>query len=621
MIRRLGARYELQEPIGGGGMAVVYRAVDTLLDRTVAVKMLRPQYAGDDEFVSRFRQEAQSAARLSHPNIVNLYDIGVSNNEYYLVMEYVDGPTLKDVIRKSAPLEIEDVIDISVQICDALEHAHQRHIIHRDVKPHNILLTKTGQVKVTDFGIARAITGNTIAYQQATTVLGSVHYFSPEQARGGATDVKSDIYSLGIVMYEMLTGELPFSGESPVSVALKHLQESFVEPRQRFPEIPQGLENIVLRCLVKSPEHRYPDMNAVRADLNQVLMNPDVPKFVAPLNDEIEEATIAVPALGGPKEPVVVEDELPAEVVAKPARRIGRVFAGIGISLCVLVVAAFSAYYIEFHWLVPSRTLTMPTVIGKSEPQAVQQLLKTQFLKQNIIIKRAYNSNYPIGEVYHQEPAAAQTVMQTRDIYLYVSKGPLQIQMPDLQSYPKDQAVQDLVNRGFSENNIKIEYTHSDNINKDLVVDTNPEAGSTVSIDQQVIVTVSEGPQTTVPMVIGLTLTEAKQLILDEGLQIGKVNFVAAPGAQDQTVVNTDPYSPMQPVAPNTVINLYVADNSGSQTTVPAPSQPGGNSTPATGGTQQGDTSGTSGAAGSSGQGSTTDSTAGNGSSGDGNSG
>lgn len=561
MIRRLGARYELQEPIGGGGMAVVYRAVDTLLDRTVAVKMLRPQYAGDDEFVSRFRQEAQSAARLSHPNIVNLYDIGVSNNEYYLVMEYVDGPTLKDVIRKSAPMEVEDVIQISMQICDAIEHAHNRQIIHRDIKPHNILLNKSGQVKVTDFGIARAITGNTITYQQATSVLGSVHYFSPEQARGAVADVKSDIYSLGVVMYEMVTNELPFSGDTPVSIALKHLQAHFVEPRALFPEIPQSLENVILRCLVKTPEHRYATMRAVKADLQEALLNPDVPKFEMP-GDDLVDATISMPALGGILE---MEDDADGDVpVAPPPRRrfrVARVLLGTVIGLFVLVVAAVAAYYIEFVLLNRVPTLTMPNVVGETETKALQRLEAGKFLQPNIHEKRDFN-NLPAGVVYKQDPRGPSTVMQTRDIYLYVSRGPVHVAMPNFQSYPIAQAIQELKNLGFSEQNILQQHMYSDTIDKNAVISTVPASGSTVAINQQVVVTVSDGPQLTVPNVIGLTLKDAKQYILDEHLTVNPVViFEAAPGYQNQTVLNTGPYPPGTPVKAGTQITLYVAEN------------------------------------------------------------
>ncbi len=578
MIRRLGARYELIEPIGGGGMAVVYRAVDTLLDRTVAVKMLRPQYAGDDEFVARFRQEAQSAARLSHPNIVNLYDIGVSDNEYYLVMEYVDGPTLKQVIRQSAPMEIADVIDISMQICDALEHAHNRQIIHRDIKPHNILLTDTGVVKVTDFGIARAITGNTITYQQATSVLGSVHYFSPEQARGATADVKSDIYSLGVVMYEMLTNELPFSGDTPVSVALKHLQETFVEPRDLYPEIPQSLENVVLKCLVKSPEFRYQDMKSVKEDLKDALVNPDVPKYEMPKED-YSDATISMPAIGGNNLPLqtLEEDEAATNIgnpVKKKRKTWVRILLGTLISGGVLVVAAVAAYFIYFDLISTTKDLTMPKVVGLTEAKAKKKLLADEFLAQNIHFKKGYNSNYPSGEVYYQDPSASQTVKQTRDVNLYVSLGAQRISMPDLQGFPLDKAMQELVNRGVPQPNISVttEYSQSGVFSKGQVIDTNPPAGSLVSVNQKVEIVESLGVQTVVPNVIGLSVTEAKILLKTEGLTVGHVYMVSAPGAVNDTVVGTSPYNPLQSVQPGTVIDLQVADNgsTGGSTGTPA---------------------------------------------------
>lgn len=218
----LSGRYELLARVGGGGMALVYKARDLLLNRFVAVKVLRQQFTHDDDFVKRFRREAQAAASLSHPNIVSIYDVGQVEDTHYIVMEFIDGANLNEIIRDRAPLQVDEAVKITAQICDALEHAHHNQIIHRDIKPHNILIGNNGRVKVTDFGIARAVTSSTIT--QTGSVIGSVHYFSPEHAKGVATGEKSDLYSLGIVLYQMLTGRLPFLGESPISVALKHLQ-------------------------------------------------------------------------------------------------------------------------------------------------------------------------------------------------------------------------------------------------------------------------------------------------------------------------------------------------------------------------------------------------------------
>ncbi|MDF2875448.1 MAG: prkC, partial [Sporomusa sp.] len=234
--RTLDDRYTILERIGGGGMADVYRAHDKLLDRSVAVKVLRSQFTDDEEFVSRFRREAQAAAKLSHPNIVNIYDVGLDEQAYYIIMEYISGETLKDKIEREAPLPVETAVRISIEIAEALEHAHQNNLVHCDIKPHNILVTRSGRIKVTDFGIARAVTSSTMT--NSGTIIGSVHYFSPEQAKGAAVGAKSDIYSLGVVLYEMLTGHVPFTGESPISIALKHLQEEPKPPRELNPDIP-----------------------------------------------------------------------------------------------------------------------------------------------------------------------------------------------------------------------------------------------------------------------------------------------------------------------------------------------------------------------------------------------
>lgn len=263
-------RYEIIERIGGGGMALVYKAQDILLNRNVAVKVLRQQFVHDEEFIRRFRREAQSAASLSHSNVVSIYDVGQEDEIHYIVMECVEGKNLNEIIKERAPLQVDEAVRIASQICDALEHAHQNQIIHRDIKPHNILIGRNGRVKVTDFGIARAVTSTTIT--QTGSVVGSVHYFSPEHAKGVITGEKSDLYSLGIVLYQMLTAQLPFLGESPISVALKHLQEEFEEPRKINPLIPQSVENVILKSMRKNPEERYQSADEMLRDLETCLL-------------------------------------------------------------------------------------------------------------------------------------------------------------------------------------------------------------------------------------------------------------------------------------------------------------------------------------------------------------
>jgi eukaryotic-like serine/threonine-protein kinase len=267
--KKLGGRYEILSRIGGGGMAVVYKAKDILLHRNVAIKVLSESLSNDQEFVRRFDREAQAAASLSHPNIVNVYDVGQDGYIHYIVMELVEGPTLKQMILERGTLTTAEAGDIAAQICDGLQHAHDNQIVHRDIKPHNILIGKNGRAKVTDFGIARAASSSTIT--QTGSVMGSVHYFSPEQARGGQIGSKADIYSLGVVLYEMLTGELPFDGDSAISIALKHLQEPVIDPRELNDKVPESMVNIVMRALEKDPEMRYTSVKAMMQDINYAL--------------------------------------------------------------------------------------------------------------------------------------------------------------------------------------------------------------------------------------------------------------------------------------------------------------------------------------------------------------
>ena len=267
----IGDRYEILEKIGTGGMSDVYKAKCHKLNRFVAVKVLKQEFSENSNFVSKFRIEAQAAAGLMHPNIVNVYDVGEEDGIYYIVMELVEGITLKKYIEKKARLSVKEAISIAIQVSMGIEAAHNNHIIHRDIKPQNIIISKEGKVKVTDFGIAKAATSNTIT----SNVMGSVHYTSPEQARGGYSDEKSDIYSLGITLFEMLTGRVPFNGETTVAIAIKHIQEEMPSPREFVSEIPISVEQIVFKCTQKSPDRRYQSMQELVTDLKKSLMNPD----------------------------------------------------------------------------------------------------------------------------------------------------------------------------------------------------------------------------------------------------------------------------------------------------------------------------------------------------------
>lgn len=285
----IGDRYEILEKIGTGGMSDVYKAKDHKLNRFVAVKVLKQEFSENANFVSKFRIEAQAAAGLMHPNVVNVYDVGEEDGIYYIVMELVEGITLKKYIEKKARLSVREAISIAIQISMGIEAAHNNHIIHRDIKPQNVIISKEGKVKVTDFGIAKAATSNTIT----SNVMGSVHYTSPEQARGGYSDEKSDIYSLGITLFEMLTGRVPFNGETTVAIAIKHIQEELPSPREFVSEIPVSVEQIVFKCCQKSPDRRYQSMGELIVDLKKSLMNPDE-DFVKVVDPDEEGATKAV---------------------------------------------------------------------------------------------------------------------------------------------------------------------------------------------------------------------------------------------------------------------------------------------------------------------------------------
>ena len=282
----IGDRYEILEKIGTGGMSDVYKAKCHKLNRYVAIKVLKQEFSENANFVSKFRIEAQAAAGLMHPNIVNVYDVGEENGIYYIVMELVEGITLKKYIEKKARLSYKEAVSIAIQVSMGIEAAHNNHIIHRDIKPQNIIISKDGKVKVTDFGIAKAATSNTIT----SNVMGSVHYTSPEQARGGYSDEKSDIYSLGITMFEMLTGRVPFNGETTVAIAIKHIQEEMPSPKEFVPEIPSSVASIVLKCCQKSPDRRYQNMAELIADLKQSLINPEE-DFVVNKDPDMEGGT------------------------------------------------------------------------------------------------------------------------------------------------------------------------------------------------------------------------------------------------------------------------------------------------------------------------------------------
>ncbi len=441
--RRLNDRYKVLKVIGGGGMANVYLARDMILDRDVAIKVLRLDFANDESFIKRFHREAQSATSIAHPNIVSIYDVGEQEEIYYIVMEYVPGQTLKQYIQQHAPIPVEKAVDIMTQITSAIAHAHQFGIIHRDLKPQNILIDDNGTVKVTDFGIAVALSSTTIT--QTNSVLGSVHYLSPEQARGGLANKKSDIYSLGIVLFELLTGRVPFSGESAVSIALKHLQTETPSPKRWNPSIPQSLENVVLKATAKDSFYRYDSVeemqNALETSMNPERLNEK--KFEVP---DDEEATKAIPVITDDyidsptdetivrsfSKPVVVPDEEPVQKAQKAPKKKKRKKNKWMVSLLILFLVLAGAGVIAVTVL-PSfflpKDVTIPNLRDEDYEEAVTKLVSLGFVVDDPVLKS--DEEIEEGKVIQTVPGSGEVVKEGTEVKIYQSTGKEKIAFED----------------------------------------------------------------------------------------------------------------------------------------------------------------------------------------------
>lgn len=421
----LGNRYRILELIGEGGMALVYKAECVLLQRTVAVKVLRPQYSSDKEFVTRFRREAQAAASLSHPNVVNIYDVGEDAGVHYIVMELIEGDNLKSLIRKEAPLPVNQALRIALQICEALRHAHDHNIIHRDIKPHNILLTGDGRVKVTDFGIARAISAG--GFTQTGVVMGSVQYFSPEQAKGSPVGPQSDLYALGCVLYEMLTGEVPFNGESPIAIALKHIQEKPLPVQEVRPGLPPGVVRIIEKAMAKDLEERYPSAWSMIIDLRTALglegpeeeRGEDYPTQIltAPVGvGEEREGKKEYPRF--PHEPEEAEEE-----GAKKARSWAW--------LVITVFAALLLFGVSFLFFIPSQPVTrVPDITGLTLVEAKNQAAEYGLGVKTV--RHDYSETVPLGHIITQDPKPGRSLRRGREIEVVLSRGKEMVVVPDL---------------------------------------------------------------------------------------------------------------------------------------------------------------------------------------------
>ena len=552
----LGKRYEILGRVGSGGMADVYKGKDHKLNRYVAIKVLKSDYRSDQVFIQKFLSEAQAAAGLMHPNVVNVYDVGQDRGLYYMVMELVEGITLKDYIQKKGKLSAKETISISIQMVTGIQAAHNRHIIHRDIKPQNIIISKEGKVKVTDFGIARATTSTQTI---SASVMGSVHYTSPEQARGGRVDEKSDIYSAGITMYEMITGHVPFDGDSTVSVALKHLQEEIVSPSKEVPDIPYSLECIIMKCTQKNPERRYHDCESLLLDLKRSLVDPD--------GDFVITGSVAAAAPDSDRTVVMSTEELEqlqnqryddeddeydddydedeyddedeeddddyqeerrkkkdVNPDTKKIMRILLIVAGVIVALLVIflvgnAVGVFSGPGIT---ATTEKQVDVPDVRGMTEDEARDELNDKNLGMR--VSGREASDEYDKGEIISQDPGDGEKVDEHTTIEVVVSTGPetKMVKVPNVVDAKEADAEKEIEDAGLI---VKKEFEASDDVDAGRVISVSPDAGTEVEEGSEVTIVVSTGPETkmvAVPKLVGREAADAEAALTSAGL-VGSV--------------------------------------------------------------------------------------------------
>ncbi len=553
----IGDRYEILEKIGTGGMSDVYKAKDHKLNRFVAVKVLKQEFSENANFVSKFRVEAQAAAGLMHPNIVNVYDVGEEQDIYYIVMELVEGITLKKYIEKKARLSVKEAISIAIQVSMGIESAHNNHIIHRDIKPQNIIISKEGKVKVTDFGIAKAATSNTIT----SNVMGSVHYTSPEQARGGYSDEKSDIYSLGITMFEMLTGRVPFNGETTVAIAIKHIQEELPSPRDYVSEIPISVEHIVCKCCQKSPDRRYQSMAELIVDLKQSLINPDE-DFVKVIDPDEEASTRMITD----RDMVQIKRQSDSRDSMEEAMRLRKsrvrtyeeeddeeedeyyedwddeeedydprmekvttILAVVAALLIGGILIFFVGKTLGVFQLgteeadTPQESVEqveMIRVVGMDVDEAKRALLGIGLTPE---IQYEVSTSSEVGTVLRASIQEGIMVDKDSNVVLTVAQETEGITVPSVTGKSQAEATSILEKEGFVVNAVE---SNDASVESGYVISQSPEAQTTAPEGSSIIIRVSQGSdenKVRVPNVIGMTEMDATALLTENGLEVGTV--------------------------------------------------------------------------------------------------
>ncbi|MBE7010594.1 MAG: Stk1 family PASTA domain-containing Ser/Thr kinase [Ruminococcaceae bacterium] len=503
--RLIGNRYEIVETIGKGGMAIVYKAKCQVLNRYVALKVLRPEFREDKEFVSRFQAEAQSAGSLSHPNIVSIYDVGQDGDLDYIVMEYVEGVTLKQYMEAKGIIPWREAVDYAAQICAGLEHAHRNGIIHKDIKPHNVIITREGTIKITDFGIAKVISSSTIKTGNAT--MGSVHYFSPEQARGGYTDNKTDIYSLGVVLYEMVTGELPFRGDTAIAIAMQHIEKDPVPPTQLNADVPEGLENVILRAMCKDQAYRYDSVTQTLVDLKKVYTGNTVDY------SEILSGGADIEPL---QENKIMKKE---EKQSSKKSDLVAIISGIVAGFVIVAMLVFGFKFIG--GLDQAEKLELPDFTGLTIEEAKQMVVNSQLSFE--IEKEEVSANLKPGAIISHSPGEGKMVKENAVIKVVISKGEGEFPMPDLTNRKQEAAEEILDEKGLR---YSVVTEVSETIPEGYVTRQTPEAGIYIDKATTITVYVSSGKEKTtveVPNLLGLSEEEAKIALLESGLTYGDI--------------------------------------------------------------------------------------------------
>jgi eukaryotic-like serine/threonine-protein kinase len=530
--RVYGSRYRVTEKIGTGGMADVYKAVDEVLGRTVAVKVLHPQYAADPTFVARFRQEAQAAANLSNPHIVNIYDWGQEDSTYYIVMEYVRGTDLKDIIDAKGPLDPAKAAEYGAQVCSALSVAHGYDVIHRDIKPQNIVLTPDGQIKVMDFGIARA--GNT-TMTQTGSVLGTAQYISPEQAQGRPIGPASDLYSLGIVLYELTTGRLPFTAETPVAVALKQVNEQPVAPRNINPAIPPALETVILTAMAKDPADRYGSADEMREDLRRVVAGQPVLADAA----GAMERTSVLPVVGrtSREDRVATQREQP--------RRRGTGWAWVLAILALVLIGGLVAWAM----LLQPKTVPVPNVTNLPIAEATSTIVKAGLAVGSVTTQ--FSDTIATGTVMSQSPPAGTQLTKGQTVNLVVSGGVQLLEVPDLTGKTQNDAITAIQGAGFTIGSVTQAF--SGKVAAGNVISQDPAATTKVPAQTPINIVVSQGvKQATVPDVTGISQGTATSRLENAGFRV-KVTKQFSTDVPSGDVISENPNGGSQATAGSTV--------------------------------------------------------------------